>query len=169
MLELKDSFFWKYFGEDAAVPDNPAAAHADHAEICLTYFASIPESQSGSRYAPEKWSVKQVVGHITDANLIFLYRLVAIARGETQPLPGFDENAYMERASFDSLSWRAVLEGYRGVAQASAALISGMDPAAWGRVGCAAGTRIASRDLVWVLIGHERHHIRMLKERYGIR
>jgi uncharacterized damage-inducible protein DinB len=168
MIELKDSPFWKYFTEDVDAPENPAAAYADHVEICRTYFASIPESKATLRYAPEKWSVKQVVGHITDANLIFLYRLVAIARGETNALPGFDENTYADNAPFDSLAWRAVLEGYRGVAQAAAGLISGLDARAWSRSGCANGVRLAPRDMLWVLIGHERHHIRVLKERYGL-
>ncbi|HKP94626.1 MAG TPA: DinB family protein [Fibrobacteria bacterium] len=169
MIELKDSPFWKYFTEDVDAPENPAAAYADHAEICRTYFSSLPESKSAYRYAPGKWSVKQVVGHVTDANLVFLYRLVAIARGETNPLPGFDENAYADNAPHDSQAWRAVLDGYRGVAQAAGALISGLDAAAWSRSGCANGTRLTPRDMLWVLIGHERHHIRTLKERYGLK
>src|SRR4051812_10110392 len=119
MIELKDSPFWKYFTEDVDAPENPAAAYADHAEICLTYFSSLPEGKASFRYAPGKWSVKQLVGHVTDANLVFLYRLVAIARGEIKPLPGFDENTYADNAPFDSLAWRTVLDSYRGVAQAA--------------------------------------------------
>ncbi|MEO7424778.1 MAG: DinB family protein [Fibrobacteria bacterium] len=172
MLDLKDSPFWKYFSEASPVPQNPAAALAaftDHAEICRTYFASIPESKAGSRYAPEKWSVKQVVGHIADCNLVFLYRLVAIARGENQTLPGFDEGVYMANSPYEAMSWKAVLESHRGVSQAAGALLAGLDEAAWSRSGCAAGTRLAPRDLLGVIIGHERHHIGVLKDRYGIR
>lgn len=172
MLELQDSSFWKYISEADEVPQNPAvalAAFADHAEICRTYFASIPESKAGLRYAPEKWSVKQVVGHIADCNLVFLYRLVAIARGETQALPGFDEGGYMANSAYATMSWRAVLEGYRGVSQAAVALMAGLDEAAWSRSGQAAGTRLRPRDLLGVIIGHERHHIGVLKDRYGIR
>ena len=168
MIELKDSSFRKYFTEDVDAPENPAAAYADHAEICLTYFSSLPESKSAYRYAPEKWSVKQLVGHLTDANLIFLYRLIAISRGETQTLPGFDENPYADNSPYDSLGWRAVLDAYRGVGQAAGALISGLDTAAWSRSGNVIGVRMTPRDMLWVLIGHERHHIRILKERYGL-
>lgn len=172
MIEFEDSPFQTYFAGDAVVPAGPSAApaaYADHAEICRTYFSSLPEDRAGFRYVPDKWCVKQVVGHITDSNLIFLYRLLAIARGETIPLPGFDENAYVDNAPFESQSWRSVLEAYRAVAAACGALISGLDAAAWSRRGCANGIRITPLQLLSVLIGHERHHIRVLKDRYGLR
>ncbi|MDB5103572.1 MAG: DinB family protein [Fibrobacteres bacterium] len=168
MIDLKDSPFWNNYVKGGDDPADPLAAFKDHAEICGTYFASLPEGRTAYRYAPEKWSVKQVVGHITDANLIFLYRMVSIGRGETKALPGFDENAYVANAAFDSMAWRAVLDGYRAVAQAAACLLSGFDAAAWERPGCANDTRLTAKEMLRVLIGHERHHILTLKERYGL-
>jgi hypothetical protein len=168
MIEFKESFFARYVADEGLAPANPAAAYADHAEFCLTYLASLPEGKAAYRYAPDKWSVKQVVGHFTDTSFIHLYRLTVIARGETQALPGFDENLYAENAPYDSMSWRAVLEAYRGVTQAALGLVSALDPAAWERRGCANDTRITPEQLIRVLIGHERHHIRVLKERYGL-
>ena len=168
MIELKDSPFWKYWTEDPDMSGDPAANFARHSEICGTYFSSLPESKAGYRYAPGKWTVREVVGHLTDANLIFLYRLVSIARGEQKPLPGFEENDYVANAMFDSQPWRTVLDSYRGVSQAAQALVAGIEPAAWERSGSANGVRMKSREMLWVLIGHERHHIRTLKERYGL-
>jgi hypothetical protein len=168
MIEFKDSPFWNNYlkgGDDSSAP---IAAFTGHVEICGTYFASLPEGKSTSRYAPEKWSVKQVVGHITDANLIFLYRMVAIGRGETKALPGFDDNVYMANAPFDSLAWRTVLDNYRAVAQAAIGLLSGFEAAAWEREGCANDVRITPNQLLRVWMGHERHHIRTLKDRYGL-
>ncbi len=168
MIELKDSPFWRYWTEDPQGTGDPADAYAHHAEICGTYFSSLPESKAGYRYAPGKWTVREVVGHLTDANLIFLYRLVCIARGEQNALPGFEENDYVANAMFDSLPWRSVLEAYRGVSLAASGLLAGIHGAAWDRSGCANGVRMKPREMLWVLIGHERHHIRTLKERYGL-
>ncbi|MDQ3001694.1 MAG: DinB family protein [Fibrobacterota bacterium] len=168
MIDIKDSPFWKHFLQGDGGPSEPVAAFAAHADICGTYFAGIPEGRGDFRYAPEKWSVKQVVGHLTDANLVFLYRLVCISRGEPKSLPGFDENAYVDNARFDSQSWRHILEGYRAVALTTATLIDGLDRTAWERMGAANDVRLTPQNMLWVLMGHERHHIRILKERYGI-
>lgn len=168
MIELKDSPYWKNYRLGLNEPGEPMAAFAAHAEICGTWLASVPESKADFRYAPDKWSVKQVVGHVTDANLIFLYRILSIGRGETQSLPGFDENIYAANASFDSMSWRQVLEGHRAVTQAAGAIIAGFDGTAWARSGCANDVRLTPKDMLWVLMGHERHHIGTLKERYDI-
>lgn len=168
MIELKDSPFWRYWTGDPDASGDPAANFARHAEICGTYFSSLPESKAGYRYAPGKWTVREVVGHLTDANLVFLYRLVCIARGEQKPLPGFEENEYVANAMFDSQPWRTVLDSYRGVSQAALGLVAGIEAAAWERSGSANGVRMKAREMLWVLIGHERHHIRTLKERYGL-
>jgi uncharacterized damage-inducible protein DinB len=168
MIDLKDSPFWKNYLLGTDKPAEPVAAYAAHADICGTYFSSIPEAKGDYRYAPGKWSVKQVVGHLTDANLIFLYRLVCISRGETKSLPGFDEDPYVDNAPFDSQSWRQILEAYRAVARTATALISGLDRTAWERMGAVIEVRLTPKDMLQVLMGHERHHIRTLKERYGI-
>ena len=168
MIDFKGSPFWQNYLLGSDDPAGPVAAFAAHAEICGTYFSSLPESKSIHRYAPDKWSVKQLLGHVTDSNLIFTYRLVSIARGETKPLPGFDEKVFAANAAFDSTAWRDLLGNYRAVSQATAGFIAGFDAAAWNRQGCANDTRITPLEMLRVLMGHERHHIRILKERYGL-
>jgi hypothetical protein len=169
MIEFKDSGFYKnYVAQDEGQIADPAEAYARHAELCDTYLSSLPESKAGYRYAPGKWTVREVVGHVTDTDLIFLYRLVCIARGEKKPLPGFEENDYAAAAGYDGLPWRSVLAGWKGVRQAALALIAGIDAAGWDRLGTAAGVNLTPRDMLRALIGHERHHLRVLKERYGL-
>jgi hypothetical protein len=168
MIEFKDSPFQRYLAGEDALRESPADAYARHAEICSAFLGSLPGDKAGHRYAEGKWSVREVVGHMADADLVFLYRLVSIARGETKPLPGFDENGYAALAGHDSLPWRAVLASWRGVSQAASALIAAIDPRGWERLGAANGVSLTPRDILRVLIGHERHHLRVLRERYGL-
>jgi uncharacterized damage-inducible protein DinB len=168
MIEFKDSPFMRYFAGDADAPANPSEAYARHAEIFGTYLSSIPEGKAGFRYQAGKWSVSEVIGHVTDADLVFCYRMVSLARGEQKPLPGFEEDEYVANANFDSQPWRTLLNTWRGLSQAIGGMAAGFDDQAWARAGSANGVRMTAREMLWVLIGHERHHMRMLKERYGL-
>ena len=131
-------------------------------------LASIGEEKASYRYAPEKWSIKQVIGHMTDAERVFLYRLLAIARGEQQSLPGFDENEYMANSNFDGQTLAELTEGFASTRRAMVALARSLDDEAWGRRGIANNNAITARAMAWVAAGHERHHLNVLRERYGI-
>ena len=169
MIEFEDSGFYKnYVSKDEPPTVPPAEAYARHAEICGIYLSSLPGSKAGYRYAEGKWSVREVVGHIADANLVFLYRTICIARGEVKPLPSFEENDYAAAAPYDAMPWAAVLGAWKGMSQAVSAMLAGIHEAAWDRAGTAAGVSITPRNMLRSLIGHERHHIRVLKERYGL-
>lgn len=169
MIAFQDSsFFRNYVSKEEPLTSAPAEAYARHAEICATYLSSLPESKAGYRYAEGKWSVREVVGHVTDTSLIFLYRTVCIARGERKPLPGFEENEYAAAAAYDAMTWRGVLDAWRGVSLAASGLLASIDEASWSRLGTAAGVSLTPRDMLRSLIGHERHHLRVLKERYGL-
>jgi hypothetical protein len=129
-------------------------------------LAGVSEEKSSFRYAPEKWSVKQIIGHVTDAERVFAYRLLCIARGEAKPLPGFDENDYVRNANFDGLSFAELVEGFAATRRASFALLRGLSDEAWARVGTANDKQISVRAIAYTLLGHERHHMRVLRERY---
>lgn len=167
MLELKDSF-WKDYLADIPRPADAVPAYAAHAEEGRTFFAGIPSAKADFRYAPEKWSVRDLAGHITDAHLVFLYRILCISRGDANLLPGFDENEYVRAAARSAVPWEAVLEGYLGVSHAIAAVIARIPAGDWEKRGNANGVSLTALDMLRVLIGHERHHIRVLKERYGL-
>jgi len=110
--------------------------------------------------------IREVVGHVSDAERVFSYRALRIARGDTIDLPGFDENAWMPMAGFESRSMADVAAEFRAVREATLALFGSFSAAAWLRIGSASGHPISARALAWILAGHERHHLRILAERY---
>ncbi|WP_234735291.1 DinB family protein [Tellurirhabdus bombi] len=119
------------------------------------------------RYAEKKWSPKQILGHMTDTERIFAYRAMCIARGEKVPLPGFDENDYVDGANFDELSLESLLEHYHHVRSATIALGRSLTEEAQLRVGSANGHPVSARAMFSIIAGHERHHLDILAERYG--
>jgi hypothetical protein len=130
-------------------------------------LASLSEDQvRGLRYAPAKWTLKEVLGHIIDDERIFAYRALCLARGETAPLLGFDETVYAAHADAESRAWRDLLEEYRVVRAATIALFRSLPPAAWRRTGEVNGYRATPRGLAFHIAGHELHHLRMVHERY---
>jgi uncharacterized damage-inducible protein DinB len=129
-------------------------------------LSGLDESRAAYRYAAEKWSVKQVIGHVTDCERIFTYRLLAIARGETQSLPGFDENTYVENAGFDSWRLGDLAESYALTRRSLIVLLQNLPAAAWERRGIANENPITVRALAFAIVGHERHHVRVLREKY---
>jgi uncharacterized damage-inducible protein DinB len=131
-------------------------------------LASIGEEKAGYRYEPGKWSIKQLVGHIADSERVFAYRLLAFARGEKQPLPGFDQDEYMETANFDSRSLAELAGDLASTRHATLKLIRSLDDQAWSRRGVASDNPVSVRALAWITAGHERHHVKILRERYGV-
>ncbi|HET7226732.1 MAG TPA: DinB family protein [Candidatus Eisenbacteria bacterium] len=132
-------------------------------------LAGLTEDQAALRYAPGKWSVRQVLAHVADAEQVFAYRALCIARGDTTPLPRFDENAYAELAPAEHVPLGALIERLRAVRGASFALFRPLDDAAWLRRGTASGQPVSVRGLAYVIAGHGRHHAAILRERYGLR
>ena len=146
--------------------DDVVAAIERQTEERAALLASIGEEKSTFRYAPEKWSIKQVFGHIADGERVFAYRLLCIARGETQSLPGFEENDYVRAANFDDLPFAAIVDNLAAVRKATLSLMRGLSAEAWTRIGVANGNKISARAIAYVIAGHERHHLRVLRERY---
>jgi uncharacterized damage-inducible protein DinB len=131
-----------------------------------TVLATLPESRAGYRYAEGKWSIKQVVGHLSDAERIFSYRALRIARGDQSPLASFDENAYAETASSDRRTLSALSAELKVVREATIALFDSLPDDAWTRTGTASGKTVSVRALAYVTAGHAEHHLRILRERY---
>jgi uncharacterized damage-inducible protein DinB len=129
-------------------------------------LASLDETKAAYRYAEGKWSVKEVIGHFIDAERIFAFRALAIARGETQPLPGFEEEDYVRNASFDSWKLGDLAEHYALVRRSNIVLFHNLPDEAWTRRGIASDFPITVRAIAWIIVGHERHHVKVLRERY---
>jgi hypothetical protein len=117
-------------------------------------------------YAPGKWTVAEVIGHVADSERVFAYRALAFARGETQALPGFDENVYGANSPAGRRPFGDVIDEYASVRRATLSLLSGFDDDAWERGGIANEKAISVRALAWVMAGHARHHLGVLRERY---
>lgn len=133
----------------------------------LTFLRSLPGDRlAGLRYAPTKWSLKDVVGHVIDDERVFAYRAFCLARGETLSLPGFDENVYAANGDAEHRSWGDLLAEYHAVREASLTLFRGLSPARWTRAGEVNGYRATPRGLAFHIAGHELHHILLLHERY---
>ncbi|HEV7767367.1 MAG TPA: DinB family protein [Thermoanaerobaculia bacterium] len=131
-------------------------------------LTSLDDAKAAHRYAEGKWSVKEVVGHVIDAERIFAYRALAIGRGETQALPGFDENEYVLNAGFDAWRIGDLAEQYALVRKSSIVMYRNFPEDAWARRGNSNGKPILAAALAWITVGHERHHVKILRERYGM-
>jgi hypothetical protein len=139
-------------------------ALADHT---LGFLNSLPEDRlAGLRYAPGKWTLKDVVGHVVDDERVFAHRAFCIARGEKRALPGFDEEIYAAHGEAERRPWEELLSDYEAVRAASLALFRGISAAGWIRVGEVNGYPATPRGLAFHIAGHEQHHVRLLRERY---
>jgi hypothetical protein len=131
-------------------------------------FGALDDTAALARYLPGKWSVKEVLGHLTDVERIFSYRLLRIGRGDVTPLPGFDENAYVPPASFNERPLRDLAAEFRAVRLSTIALVNGLPATSWSQVGQASGKTISARALGYILVGHAAHHLGVLRDRYGL-
>jgi uncharacterized damage-inducible protein DinB len=131
-------------------------------------FETVTDRQALARYAEGKWSIKEILGHLCDTERIFTYRLLRIARGDTTPLAGYDENAYVPAGRFDERPLPMLLAEFRAVRLSTAALLEGLPEEAWTRWGEANGTPITVRAIAYIIVGHVNHHLEVLRERYGL-
>ncbi|WP_040206045.1 DinB family protein [Neobacillus jeddahensis] len=135
-------------------------------EKTIDLFEGLSEEQEHFRYAPGKWSVKEVLGHMTDTERVMSYRLLRIGRGDQTPLAGFNENDYIAGSVFDQLPIQTILEDFIATRKASITLIKTMPEEAWQRTGIANNLSNSSRALAYIIAGHAIHHGNIIKERY---
>jgi uncharacterized damage-inducible protein DinB len=126
----------------------------------------ISEKDGQSRYAPGKWSIKEVLGHMTDTERIMSYRLLRVGRGDQTPLAGFNENDYIAASNFNTLSVKQILEDFTAVRRATITLVNNMPDEAWERIGVANNSEITARALAYIIAGHALHHLKIINERY---
>jgi D-serine deaminase-like pyridoxal phosphate-dependent protein len=156
-----------YAGYVAGVPDGDIVAvlRAGGEELAST-LASIPESRGGFRYAEGKWSVREMIGHMIDAERIFAYRALRLARGDATPLPGFEQDDYVRTAGSEARTVADLAEELHAVRAATVRLFASLPDDAWTRRGVVNGREASVRALAYVTAGHAVHHLRVLRERY---
>jgi hypothetical protein len=158
-----------YAGYVSLVPEaDVLGALEAQAEELGRLAASVPAEKERHRYAEGKWSVREVIDHLTDAERVFGYRAFCLSRGEQAALPSFDENAYVAAARSDGVPLRELVEELVLVRRSNLALLRRLTEAEWGRVGTASGKPVSVRALAFIMAGHPRHHLQVLRERYGI-
>ncbi len=135
-------------------------------EDALPWLRGLGEAQGALRYAPGKWSVKQVIGHVIDSERVFAYRAMRIARADRTPLPGFDENAFVAAAAFNRLPLRTLVDELELLRRSNLAMFRGLDEKAWLCRGVANDHEVSVRALAFIIAGHGRHHVAILKKRY---
>lgn len=152
---------------DLVVGDDILHALAVQMQETQALLAHIDDRRATEfTYAPGKWNLKQIVGHLSDDERIFAYRALCIARKDTLALPGFDEKTYVEFANFENCLFRDLLEELNLVRQSTIALVRGFSAEAWMRSGMVNGYRATVRGLIYHVAGHELHHRKILREKY---
>ena len=129
---------------------------------------SVVPDKERFRYAPDKWSVRELFGHLVDAERFFGHRAFCVSRGDANPLPGFDENSYVARSSYDSRPLAELVKDFSLLREANSRHLENLEASAWPREGVANGAKVTVRALAYIMTGHVRHHLAVLKERYEI-
>jgi hypothetical protein len=130
------------------------------------FLEDISEKKSRHRYAPGKWSMREVLGHINDGERLFVFRACWFARGFDTPLPSFEQEIAVAAAGADDIAWARHVEEFAAVRAATSIFFRNLPDAAWARTGIASGNPFSVRALAWIAAGHVAHHVGLLKERY---
>ncbi|QNL22849.1 DinB family protein [Hyphobacterium sp. CCMP332] len=135
-------------------------------KISLKFYKNINKKDSLFKYSPDKWSIRELLGHICDSEQIFAFRLLSILRNEKNPLPGFDHNAYVSNADFNSQEWEDLIKRYDFLRRNTIHLCNEIKKEDYSKFGNANGNDISIDALVFVIAGHEKHHRNVIKEKY---
>ncbi len=159
-------YYQKYI--DRVPSGDVVAVLARQIDETAVLLGKVKESNAGHRYAPDKWSIREVVGHVSDAERVFAYRALRFARGDEGALLSFDEKAFVAGGGFDRRTLADLVAEFRAVRQATLALFRSLDDEAFSRGGTASGQHVTVRALAHIIAGHEVHHVAILKERYRV-
>lgn len=157
-----------YAGYVSLVPENDimSVLGAQTADVRERAGAFIP-TREGFRYADGKWSVREVIGHVTDAERVFGFRAFCFSRGDENSLPSFDQDEYVARSGFDRCSLADLVQEFEQVREANLTVLRRLDDDTWRRMGTASGKPVSVRALAYIMAGHVRHHLHILSTRYA--
>jgi uncharacterized damage-inducible protein DinB len=151
---------------DRVTGDDVVAELATQLDDTVAFLSSISEEQSLHRYAADKWSMRELLGHVNDTERVFTFRAIWFARGFQDPLPSFDQEIAYKAADSDKVSWAKHVEEFRAVRSATLAFFRNLPAGAWSRSGIASGNSVTVRALAYIVAGHVSHHMAILRERY---
>jgi DinB superfamily len=158
----------EYYGRYISlVPEaDLGAAMAVQTDATLAFLRGLPEAAGDLRYAPGKWSIKEVIGHVIDAERVFAMRATFFARGDQAALPGFEQDDWVSAATFDAQPLDELIGEFEHVRRGNLYFFKHLAPDAWLRRGTASGYEFTVRALAYVMVGHERYHLDVLRTRY---
>jgi hypothetical protein len=162
--EEADPYYFRYINQVES--EDVMAVLAGQLLEAEELFSTISEEKSLHRYAPEKWSIRQALNHITDTERAFAFRALWFARGFKDPLPDYDQNIAAAGAEADRIAWAAHVEEFEHVRRATISLFTNLPAEAWLRTGIASGNRFTVRALAYIAAGHVNHHLTIFRERY---
>lgn len=163
--------------------DEHAPHHLKYIDLCPTpiidglrsqrdevdrLLRGIAEENAAFRYAPEKWSIRQVAGHLSDAERIYNYRALSLARHDPTPLPPFDPDGYVEEAGFDARTMNSLADEFLAVRDNTISLFENLPAEAWSRRGTMGGQPLSVRALAYIAYGHVAQHVNVMRERYNV-
>jgi len=157
-----------YYGRYVSLVEGPDLTQTLAGQLAesLALYRGIDGEKSLYRYAPGKWSIKEVLGHVIDAERIFTYRALRFARHDQTPLPGFDQDPYVAAANFDARDWNGLIAEFEHVRRSTIPFFGALTPEEMMRSGTASNAPITVRALGYIIAGHELHHLSILRERY---
>ena len=151
---------------DRVTSDDIVAVLATQLDETVTFLSAISEEQSLHRYAPDKWSMRELLGHVNDGERVFMFRAMWFARGFADPLPSFDQEIGFKAADSDKVSWASHLDEFRAIRSSTLAFFRNLPEDAWLRSGVASDSSITVRAIAYIVAGHVSHHVNVLRERY---
>lgn len=158
------SYFFTYI--DQVPGDDPLRVIESQLEEYQPLLSEISEEKSRHRYGPDKWSIRQVLNHVSDTERAFAFRALWFARGFDTPLPSYDQEVSAAGADADGVSWAAHVEEFKRIRLATMSLFRNLPENAWMRTGTASGNPFTVRALAFIIPGHVTHHFKILRERY---
>jgi len=158
------SYYSKYI--ERVSSDDIVAVLATQLEETIDLLSDISEEQSLYRYASDKWSMRELLGHVSDTERVFTFRALWFARGFQDPLPSYEQEVAVAAAESDKVSWASHIDEFRAIRSATVAFFGNLPAEAWLRNGIASDNSVTVRAIAYIVAGHASHHLAILRERY---
>lgn len=158
------SYYFRYI--DLAPTDDIVSFLDDQFKETMPFLEGISEERSTHRYAPDKWSIRELLNHVNDGERIFLGRALWFARGFTDPLPSFDQEIAVAGAKANDTTWADLVDEFRSVRLGTLSFLRNLPGEAWSRTGVASDNPFSVNALAYIIGGHLAHHVNVLNERY---
>ena len=158
------SYYYGYINR--ITEDDVVAVLERQLDETVAFLSDISEEQSLHRYAPDKWSMRELLGHVNDGERVFMYRAMWFARGFQDPLPSFDQEIGFKAADSDNVSWASHIDEFRAIRLSTLAFCRNLPEDAWLRSGIASDNPVSVRAIAYIVAGHVSHHVDVLRERY---